>query len=126
MGYRSQVVLAISKHLTPFLTLAASQNTGAQALVFTDADEFDRDYQGDKSWLIRWDAIKWYESFDDIQALELFIQKATSDEYSFEVDGQNQNSSEHIRFVRVGEDTGDVEISGDGFWDIYPHTSINY
>tara|TARA_R110002020_G_scaffold53430_2_gene149522 strand:- start:3486 stop:3866 length:381 start_codon:yes stop_codon:yes gene_type:complete len=126
MGYRSNVVLAISKHLTPFLTLATAQNAEAQALVFKHADQFDRDYGGDKSWLFVWDSIKWYESYEDIQALEKFIQEATSDEYSFEVDGQTQNSCEHIRFVRVGEDHNDVEMSGEGFWDIYPTTHINY
>jgi len=126
MGYRSEVVLAISKHLTPFLTLAVTQNKSAETLVFRDAAHFDRDYGGDKSWLIRWDHIKWYDSYECIQTLEKFIQEATSDEYSFEVDGQNQNSSEHIRFVRVGEESGDVEMSGDGFWDIYPTTHICY
>jgi hypothetical protein len=70
MGYRSQVVLAISKHLTPFLTLAASQNAEAQALVFKYADTFERDYGGDKSWLIVWDGIKWYDSYEDIQTIE--------------------------------------------------------
>ena len=59
MGYRSQVVLAISKHLTPFLTLACSQEPEAQTLVFTDTDTFERDYGGDKSWLMVWDGIKW-------------------------------------------------------------------
>ena len=126
MGYRSNVVLAISKHLTPFLTLATSQSAQAQTLVFRDADKFDRDYEGEKSWLFVWDSIKWYESYEDIQTLELFIQKATSDEYSFEVDGQTQNSCEHIRFVRVGEESGDIEMSGEGFWDIYPTTHICY
>ena len=126
MGYRSQVVLAISKHLTPFLTLATAQNKAAEILVFKDADTFDRDYGGDKSWLFTWDGIKWYESYEDIQTLERFIQEACSDEYEFEVDGAAQASSEHIRFVRVGEDHNDVEMSGDGFWDIHPSTHINY
>ena len=126
MGYRSNVVLAITKHLTPFLTLATSQSAQAQTLVFRDADKFDRDYEGEKSWLFVWDSIKWYESYEDIQTLELFIQKATSDEYSFEVDGQTQSSCEHIRFVRVGEESGDIEMSGEGFWDIYPTTHICY
>ena len=126
MGYRSEVVLAISKHLTPFLTLATSQNAEAQALVFKHADHFDRDYGNDKSWLIRWDHIKWYESYDDIGTLEKFISEACSDEYQFEVEGEIQASSEHIRFVRVGEETTDIEMMGDGFWDIYAHTSINY
>ena len=126
MGYRSQVVLAISKHLTPFLTLATSQNTEAQALVFKYADTFERDYGGDKSWLLVWDDIKWYESYEDIQAIEKFVQEASCDEYEFEVDGIKEASSEHIRFVRVGEESGDIETIGDGFWDIYPSTQINY
>jgi hypothetical protein len=126
MGYRSQVVLAISKHLTPFLTLAASQNTEAQALVFKDADTFDRDYGGDNSWLLVWDHLKWYDSFECIQTLERFIIEAVSDEYEFEVDGVIQNSSEHIKFVRVGEDSTDIESRGEGFWDIYANTNICY
>ena len=126
MGYRSHVVLAISKHLTPFFMLKLSQNKEAEELVFKHADEFNRNYEGDKSWLFRWDSIKWYESYEDIQTLELFIQKASSDEYEFEVDGKAQSSCEHIKFVRVGEESGDIEMSGDGFWDIYTNTSICY
>ena len=126
MGYRSQVVLAISKHLTPFLTLATSQNAEAQSLVFKYADTFERDYGGDKSWLIVWDGIKWYDSYEDIQTICKFIDDAICDEYEFEVDGKPQSSAEHIRFVRVGEDSGDIEMLGDGFWDIYPSTHISY
>ena len=127
MGYRSHVVLAISKYLTPFFTLKVTQNKAAESLVFADADTFDRDYGGDKSWLLTWDSIKWYEGYEDIQVLEKFIQEAASDEYSFEVEpGVTESSCEHIRFVRVGEESGDVEMSGDGFWDIYPTTHINY
>ena len=126
MGYRSHVVLAISKHLTPFFMMKLSQNKEAEELVFKHADLFDRDYCDDKSWLIRFDSIKWYESYEDIITLENFIQEASSDEYEFEVDGKKEHSSEHIRFVRVGEESTDIEMTGDGFWDIYPHTSISY
>ena len=126
MGYRSQVVLAISKHLTPFLTLATSQNPEAEALVFKHHDDFKRDYGGDKSWLIVWDGIKWYDSYEDIQTICKFIDDAICDEYQFEIDGELQSSAEHIRFVRVGEDSGDIEMLGDGFWDIYPSTHISY
>ena len=126
MGYRSQVVLAIGKELIPFFMMKLSQNKEAEALVFKHADEFERDYQGDKSWLIRWDSIKWYESYEDIQCLNKFIEDATSDEFEFEIDGNVQSSAEHIRFVKVGEESDDIETLGDGFWDIYPHTSISY
>ena len=126
MGYRSQVVLAISKHLTPFFTLKVTQNKAAESLVFQDADVFDRDYGGDKSWPMVWSGIKWYDSYECIGTLEQFIQEASADEYEFEVDGKAEASSEHIRFVRVGEESDDIEVSGDGFWDIYPQTTITY
>lgn len=117
MGYRSQVLLAIGKELTPFLLLATSQCKDAEELVFKDHDTFDKQYCG--GWLFRWDDIKWYDSYEGIAAIEKFIEEATSDEYQFEVDGVIQNSSEYIRFVRVGEDTNDIEMHGDGFWDIH-------
>lgn len=126
MGYRSQVVLAISKHLIPFILLATSKNKATEELVFENTSNFDRDYEGDKSWLMVWDSIKWYDSFEDIHTIMEFVEKASIDVIEFEVDGEPQSSSEHIRFVQVGEDYGDVKVMGDAFWDIYPHTSINY
>jgi hypothetical protein len=126
MGYRSQVVLAISKELTPFFMMKLAQCKEAEELVFKHADTFDRDYGGDKSWLLTWDHIKWYESYEDIQLLESFIEEACGDEYEFEIDGKEQSSAEHIKFVRVGEDHADIEHQGDGFWDIYTNTHICY
>ena len=125
MGYRSQVVLAISKELIPFLMLATSKNKEAEALVFQSADAFDRDYGGDKSWLLHWDCIKWYESYPDVDAIEKFVSEAECDEYNItDDDGNEVSSSDLIRFVRVGEDNDDIEVRGNGFWDIHPVTSI--
>ena len=126
MGYRSHVVLAISKHLTPFFMMKLSQSKEAEELVFNDADYFERNYENEKSWLIRWDHLKWYDSYECIQTLERFISEAESDEYEFEVDGKPQNSSEHIKFVRVGEEDTDIESRGEGFWEIYATTNICY
>ena len=127
MGYRSQVVLAISKELIPFLMLATSKNKEAQALVFKDADKFDRDYGGDKSWLLMWDGIKWYEGYPDIDAIEKFITEAECDEYKItDDDGNEVYSSDLVRFVRVGEESGDIDIRGSGYWDITPYTYIQY
>ena len=69
MGYRSQVVLAISKELIPFLLLATSKNKEAEELVFKYGN-LDRNYENDKSWLLVWDGIKWYEGYPDIDAIE--------------------------------------------------------
>lgn len=126
MGYRSQVVLAISKHLIPFMLLATSKNKAAEELVFKDTDTFNRDYCGDKSWLMVWGSIKWYDSYEEISTIMEFVEKAAADDIEFEVDGEPQSSAEHIRFVHVGEEPGDITILGDSFWDIYPHTQIAY
>jgi hypothetical protein len=127
MGYRSQVVLAISKELIPFLMLATSKNKEAEALVFRNADKFDRDYCGDKSWLLHWDSIKWYLSYPDVGAIEKFITEAECDEYNItDDDGNEVLSSDLIRFVRVGEDNGDIEVRGSGYLDITPVTYIEY
>ena len=127
MGYRSQVVLAISKELIPFLMLATSKSKEAEALVFRSADKFDRDYGGDKSWLLMWDNIKWYESYSSVDAIEQFVAEAESDDYNItDDDGNKVHSSDLVRFVRVGEDTDDITVRGNGFWDIHPVTSINW
>ena len=107
MGYRSQVVLAISKHLVPFMLLATSKNKATEELVFKDTETFNRDYQGDKSWLMVWDSIKWYDSYEEISTIMEFVEKASNDDIEFEVDGEPQSSAEHIRFVHVGEDHDD-------------------
>jgi len=31
-----------------------------------------------------------------------------------------------VQMLKVGEESGDIELSGDGFWDIYPNTHICY
>ena len=127
MGYRSQVVLAISKELIPFLMLATSKNKEAEALVFKDADTFDRNYEGDKSWLLVWDGIKWYEGYAGIDAIEKFLDDAEHGDWKItDDDGNEVHSEELFRFARVGEEHGDVDVRGSGYWDITPVTSIQY
>ena len=126
MGYRSQVVLAISKELIPFLLLAISKNKEAEELVFKYGN-LDRNYENDKSWLLVWDGIKWYEGYPDIDAIEKFIDDAESGDWAItNDDGQDVHSEELFRFVRVGEEHGDVDVRGSGYWDITPVTSIQY
>jgi len=124
MGYRSDVVLAIGKELTPFLLLATSQCKQAEELVFQHHDLFDRDYY--EGWLLRWESIKWYEGYEDIDAIQKFVDAACADEYKIEEDGKERNSSEYIKFVRLGEDSSDVEMQGEGFWDIYVSRHIEF
>ena len=134
MGYRSQVVLAISKQLRPAFMAALSPNKEATALVFNHHDTLDLDYGGDGSLLVVWDGIKWYSGMGDnvIDLMDKFVDEAEADEWEFKEDpldpdsGAGSASSEHFRFVRVGEESDDITVRGEGFWDIYPTTSICY
>ena len=126
MGYRSQVVMAISKELIPFLLLATSKCKETEELVFKYGN-LDRNYENDKSWLLVWDGIKWYEGYSDIDAIEKFIDDAESGDWAItNDDGQDVHSEELFRFVRVGEEFGDIDVRGSGYWDITPVTSIQY
>ena len=126
MGYRSQVVMAISKELIPFLLLATSKCKETEELVFKYGN-LDRNYENDKSWLLVWEGIKWYEGYSDIDAIEKFIDDAESGDWVItNDDGQDVHSEELFRFVRVGEEFGDIDVRGSGYWDISPVTSIQY
>ena len=126
MGYRSQVVLAISKELIPFLLLAISKNKEAEELVFKYGN-LERNYDNDKSWLMVWDSIKWYEGYSDIDAIEKFLDDAEHGDWKItDDDGNEVHSEELFRFARVGEEHGDVDVRGSGYWDITPVTSIQY
>ena len=134
MGYRSQVVLAISKQLGPAFMAALAPNKDATALIFNDHDTLDLNYGGDGSLLVVWEGIKWYSGMGDnvIDLIDKFVAEAESDEWEFKEDppdddsGAGSASSEHFRFVRVGEESDDITVRGEGFWDIYPSTVINY
>ena len=126
MGYRSQVVLAIGKEIQPHFMVALGACPAATALVFNDADRFDRDYYQDGSdcWLIHWDGLKWYDSYDEIKTLQNFVEAASDD--CLELGEDDGDSGEYIKFVRVGEESDDIEHRGYGFDDVFASTSITF
>ena len=124
MGYRSQVVLAVSKELLPHFLNVMAKVPEARELVFAHNDELDQNYQNDGHFFVRWDGIKWYDSFNDITAIQNFVDTADCDE--FELSDGAGGSSENFRFVRIGEDSSDVDCNGYGFDHIYPYTSISW
>ena len=122
MGYRSQVVLAIAEPLIPQFMVTLAKCPAARPLCFGDA-EHQRDFQGEKgSFFFEWDSIKWYDSFQEVQAIEDFLNWA-EDRHTIgdeEIDGDD-----HFRFVRIGEEYDDIETRGWGF-EIHPVRSIEY
>tara|TARA_R110002074_G_scaffold114261_1_gene244297 strand:+ start:1250 stop:1618 length:369 start_codon:yes stop_codon:yes gene_type:complete len=122
MGYRSQVVLAIGEALIPQFMVTMAKSPQARAMCFGDGEP-QRDFQGEKgSLFFVWEGIKWYDSYEEIQAIEDFINWA---EDKLEINGKEIDGDDHFRFVRIGEEYEDIEIRGYGF-DIHPVRSIEY
>ena len=154
MGYRSQVVLAVDEKIAPAFMAMLAKETEAHDLCFRDADEVITSYAEDGSFLFRWDHIKWYDSYPEVQAVEAFMQAANendlrdygekelpmvekvtwADPADRTGDGLppkrvkkmvSSDWNEHFRFLRIGEDNDDVEEYGYGF-DIYMSRAIEY
>ena len=126
MGYRSDVVLAVDKEIMPHFMAALSRNEGASKMVFDPAyrDDLVKDYQGEGNMLVRWDGIKWYEGYEDIGAIQAFINNPS--DFGPETVGEGTAVWDCFKFIRIGEEPEDIELQGGGFWDIYVERSIAY
>ena len=122
MGYRSEVVLAISKEMIPHFMLTMAKEPAVRGLVFEDTDKLDQDYDGDGGWLMNWSGIKWYDTFPEVAAIQTFVDDcdaACLETWQTEHGGPDQskphdmNEYEHFRFVRLGEENEDVEDKGE-------------
>ena len=83
-----------------------------------------RDYNDEKgAFLFRWSGIKWYDSFEEVQAIQDFI--VWCEDAQVEVDGKQVNADEYYRFVRIGEEMDDNEVHGWGF-DIHIERTATY
>ena len=124
MGYRSEVILAVGPEVMPQFMVTMAKSPEARKMCFAEADTMIKDYCDiEGAFLFRWDHIKWYDSFEEIQALQDFIQWCEDEQ--IEVDGKQVNADEYYRFVRIGEEMDDNEVQGWGF-DIYIERSATY
>jgi hypothetical protein len=94
MGYRSEVVVSIPKDL--FKTVVPLIK---DAMEFADDVTYSKDRE---AYYVRWDSIKWYDSYPEIEAVENVVS-----EY------------EDIGFIRLGEELEDMEIKNTRRYDLY-------
>ncbi len=124
MGYRSEVILAIMPEVVPQFMVTMAKSEEARKLCWSDHSEMIKDYCDIKGALLfRWSSIKWYDSFEEIQALQDFIEWCQSEQ--IEVDGKEVLADDYYRFVRIGEETDDNEVQGWGF-DIHIERTATY
>jgi hypothetical protein len=107
MGYRSEVVIAISKDLMPHFLTVFAKEPACRPMVFKDHDYMNENYDGKETFIVSWSDIKWYAGYPEIDALNHFIDKCDGDE----IEGIEE-PWEHFRFLRLGEDTEDVVEKG--------------
>ena len=119
MGYRSEVILAVDAKVVPALMAAFAKCEETQKLCTKDVDNLVTDYDGTGNWLMRWDHIKWYDSYPEIAMIEKFIEGLDSDDLSEFGLKSEEPLAELYKFVRLGEDLDDNEVRGYGFEDIY-------
>ena len=124
MGYRSEVILAIGPEVMPQFMVTMAKSPEARKMCFAEADTMIKDYCDiEGAFLFRWDHIKWYDSFEEVEAIQDFIQWCEDEQ--IEVDGKQVNADEYYRFVRIGEEMDDNEVHGWGF-DIHIERSATY
>ena len=115
MGYRSQVVMAVSPRKLGDLLTALAVNEEAFDLFQYGLTEGKKDYQEAGDVLLVWQHVKWYSSFECVGAFDSFIESMIEND-----------EEDEFSFVRVGEGQDDIFCVGDYALDIYPSTSINY
>jgi len=122
MGYRSEVVIAISKDLMPHFLTVFAKEPGCRTMVFKDHDYMNEDYDGKETFVVSWSSIKWYEQYPEVGALSQFIDKCDGDE----IEGIEE-PWEHFRFRRLGEEVEDMVEKGYMHSnDICFHRSISF
>jgi hypothetical protein len=124
MGYRSEVILAIGPEVMPQFMVTMAKSPAARKMCWSEHDEMIKDYCDVKgAFLFRWANIKWYDTFEEIAAIQDFIDWCLIER--IEVDGKEVNAAEYIRFVRIGEALDDSEVDGWAF-DIHIERTATY
>ena len=131
MGYRSQVVFAVAPELMPHFLAVLAKSQPARELCFAHADETINDYIDEGSRLMKWDDVKWYDSYPCVRAITDFMDWADDQEFpttkgNMMDEIENMEGSMFYRFVEIGEDADDVTIRGDAYWDINVRREVCY
>jgi len=122
MGYRSEVVLVVSKKAMPHFMVTVGTVPEGLELCFQGHDTMKKDYEGEEgSILFHWQGIKWYEDYAGVAAVNSFLIKMQDLE-----DEDWDEWGEEYRFVRMGEEAGDQDILGEGWGDVCVSREIQF
>jgi hypothetical protein len=112
MGYRSNVIIVLSKEAMAYATV--KNNLPA---AFAEADKHGQHEQG---YYWRFEDWKWYPDYPIIKAVDEFFNEL--DEYN-DSKQDKVDLNTHVPmygFIRIGEDLEDIETKGDpGHFDVW-------
>ena len=100
MGYRSEVILAVGPEVMPQFMITMAKSPQARELCWADHDEMIKDYGDKGSFLFRWSGIKWYDSYECVQAIQDFMDWCENE--TIEVEGKEVSARSEER--RVGKE----------------------
>ena len=122
MGYRSEVCIGLTddatrllmtmlEHLPPTHEVHELLNDARRG--YQVAPDAHRNLSLDCEEKLHWDYVKWYENYEDVGFVEEFLSECIPEE--------------DYRFVRIGEDSEDVEQRGEYYdSEIYINRSISW
>ena len=125
MGYRSEVVFIVAKEVMPQFLVTMAKSPEARKMCFSETDTRIKDYCGEGNILFNWAAIKWYEGYEEIDAIVDFMDWCDMEMIETD-DGDQWDAVEFYRFCRVGEDTDDNVMRGWAFRDVCIERSIAF
>ena len=128
MGYRSQVVLAITPEAAPAFMALCAKHPEVMKLC-QDADDFTSGYNQPGDYFMHWSSIKWYDEYPEIDILYAFVASLEADDlahYGEPSDPEGMEWHECFKFIRLGEDPEDHDQRGYGFPDIRSYRSISF
>ena len=125
MGYRSEVVFIVAKEVMPQFLATMAKSPEARKMCFSETDMRIKDFQGDGNILFNWNGIKWFEGYEEIDAIVDFMDWCDREVIETD-DGDHWDGEEFYRFCRIGEDPDDNVMRGMAFDDVYIERSIGF
>lgn len=107
MSYRSDIAIAMRKEDFELLKDFDKENKNLMELLEIAEVKESRGVA-----VIKWDSLKWYPEFSEVQAINKFL-------------WQLSNEDKPYRFIRIGEDIDDTEI-GYNYGDEEKYGDISY
>ena len=116
MGYRSDVGFACDPIIKQVIETVSEWDREFKELLNLSEDFSSGDgYQG----RYRWESVKWYDSFPDVQVMENIMTMCEN------VDDPGL-CYDSYGFIRIGEELDDIELKGDpSAFDLYVNRSLD-